>query len=59
MDKIMTKHDIQSNNFMGVGARGVNAVGIGSTSLEERKFEDLYNKEVNILVNQGGGYLSN
>lgn len=44
---------------MGASSRRVNVVGVGSTSLEEMKFEALYNEEVKFLSNQGGAYRSN
>uniref|UniRef100_M1DMR5 Putative plant transposon protein domain-containing protein n=1 Tax=Solanum tuberosum TaxID=4113 RepID=M1DMR5_SOLTU len=59
MAKIMTQLDNLSKNFMGAGARSVNAVGVGCANSDESKFEALYNKEVNFLANQGGGYRSN
>uniref|UniRef100_M1DPA2 Athila retroelement ORF1 protein n=1 Tax=Solanum tuberosum TaxID=4113 RepID=M1DPA2_SOLTU len=57
--KIMTQLDIMSKNVMGAGTRSVNVVGVGCANPEESKFEALYNKEVNFLANQGGGYRSN
>lgn len=48
-----------SKNVIRAGARGVNVVGVGSTSPEETKFEALYNEEVKFLANQGGDYRSN
>uniref|UniRef100_M1DC62 Uncharacterized protein n=1 Tax=Solanum tuberosum TaxID=4113 RepID=M1DC62_SOLTU len=33
--------------------------GVGCANLEEVNFKALYNKEVNFLANQGGGYRSN
>uniref|UniRef100_M1DZD9 Integrase core domain containing protein n=1 Tax=Solanum tuberosum TaxID=4113 RepID=M1DZD9_SOLTU len=59
MAKIMMQHDILSKNVMGVGARGVNVVGVGGANPEEIKFEAMYDEEVNFLANQSGGYHSN
>uniref|UniRef100_M1DP64 Polyprotein protein n=1 Tax=Solanum tuberosum TaxID=4113 RepID=M1DP64_SOLTU len=59
MAKIMTKLDILSKNVIGAGARVVNVVGVGCTNHDEVKFDALYNKKVNFLANQGGGYRSN
>lgn len=44
---------------MGASARGVNVVGVGCADSNESKCHALYDKEVNFLANQGGGYRSN
>uniref|UniRef100_M1DLD5 Integrase core domain containing protein n=1 Tax=Solanum tuberosum TaxID=4113 RepID=M1DLD5_SOLTU len=44
---------------MGAGARGVNAVGVRCANPEDAEFAALYDEEVNLLANQGGGYHSN
>uniref|UniRef100_M1DT25 Putative plant transposon protein domain-containing protein n=1 Tax=Solanum tuberosum TaxID=4113 RepID=M1DT25_SOLTU len=59
MAKIMTQLDILSKNVMGAGARSVNVVGGRCVNPDEAKFEALYNKKLNFLANQGGGYRSN
>lgn len=52
----MTQLAILSKNGMGASARSINVVGVGRTKLEKMKFESLYNKQVNFLSIQGGGY---
>lgn len=59
MTKIITKLDILSKNFMGAGAWGVNAVGVGCVNLDDLMFDALYNEEVNFQANQNGGYRRN
>lgn len=57
--KIMIQLDILSKNVMVAGALGVNVIGLWWESLDEVKFEALYNKEVRFLANQNSGYRSN
>lgn len=44
---------------MEAGGHSINVLGFGSTSIEEIMFEDLYNEEVKIQYDKGGGYRSN
>uniref|UniRef100_M1DIX5 Integrase core domain containing protein n=1 Tax=Solanum tuberosum TaxID=4113 RepID=M1DIX5_SOLTU len=50
MAMIMTQLDILAKNFIGDGARSVNAMGVGCVNPDEAKFEALYNEEVNFLA---------
>lgn len=59
MDRTMTQLDILSETIMGDGARVVNIVGVGCVSPDKVNFEAFYNKDVNFLCNQGGGYRLN
>uniref|UniRef100_M1DP29 Integrase core domain containing protein n=1 Tax=Solanum tuberosum TaxID=4113 RepID=M1DP29_SOLTU len=59
MAKMMTQLDILSKNVMGVGTKSVNVVGIGGVNPDEAQFEAMYNKKVNFLSNQEGGYRAN
>ena len=44
---------------MGASARSANVLGVGRTSLEEMKIQDMYNEEVKSLANEGGSYRQN
>uniref|UniRef100_M1D838 Uncharacterized protein n=1 Tax=Solanum tuberosum TaxID=4113 RepID=M1D838_SOLTU len=44
---------------MGSGSRAVNAIGASRSNPDDAHFEDLYNKKVSFLANQGGGFRSN
>lgn len=55
----MKQLDIISMKFIGVFAYSINVMGFRSTSLEEMKFEAMYNEQVNFPPNQGGKYRSN
>ena len=46
MEKIMTHPHILSKNVIGAFSRSANVVGVESTSLEEMKFQAMYNEEV-------------
>lgn len=59
MAKIMIQLEFLSKIVMGVGACGVNVMGVGYATREEIKFESLHNEELNFLTNQGGVYRSN
>ena len=39
---------------MGAFAHSANVVGVRRNSLEEMKFQAMYNEEVNFLANEGG-----
>lgn len=59
MKNIMTQLEILSKNVIGAGIRSVNSMGVGCLNFIEAKFKVVYNKEVNFLANQVGGYSSN
>lgn len=52
----MTQLENLSKNVIGVGAQGVNVMGVGFANPEEVMFESLYNKDFNFLDNQGSVY---
>ena len=59
MAKSMKQLEILSKNVIGAGIRSVNSMGVGCLNFIEAKFKVVYNKEVNFLANQVGGYRSN
>lgn len=57
--KMMTHIDILSKNFMGVGTKTVNGVGVCEVNLDEEQFEVMHYEKVKFEANHRGGHNAN